>query len=82
MSNSKKLLASLLTHKIYLATAKDTGNGNILVTGKKEDYTYEAINAVFQHMFDLAEETGFYEYEYPSQGKLQFVRAGEEEVSE
>ena len=78
MSNSKKLLASPLSNKIYLATAKDTGNGNALVTGKKEDYTDEAINAVFQHMFYLAEKTGFYEYEYPSQGKVQFVRAGKE----
>ena len=77
MSNSKKLLASELTNKIYLTSAKDMGNGNILATGKKEDYTDEAINAVFQHMFYLAEETGFYEYEYPSQGKLQFIRAEE-----
>ena len=80
MSNSKKLLASPLTHKIYLASAKDMGNGNVLATGKKEDYTYEAIDAVFQHMFDLAEATGFYEYSYPSKGKLQFIRT--KEVSE
>ena len=71
MSNSKKLLASPLSNKIYLATVKDTG------TGKKEDYTVEAIIAVFQHMFYLAEETGFYEYEYPSKGKLQFIRTKE-----
>ena len=77
MSNSKKLLASELTNKIYLTSAKDMGNGNILATGKKEDYTDEAINAVFQHMFYLAEETGFYEYEYPSKGKLQFIRTKE-----
>ena len=74
MSNSKKLLASPLSNKIYLATARNTGNGNALVTGKKEDYTDEAINAVFTHMMYLAEDTGFYEYEYPSQGKLQFIR--------
>lgn len=80
MSNSKKLLASPLTHKICLATAKDTGNGNAFVTGKKEDYTVEAIIAVFQHMFYLAEETGFYEYEYPSKGKLQFIRANKEKA--
>ena len=74
MSNSKKLLASPLTHEIYLATVKDTGNGNVAVTDKKEDYTVEAVNAVFQHMFHLAKETGFYEYECPSKGKLQFIR--------
>ena len=74
----KKLLASPITNRIFLASVKDNGNNTFIVTGKKEDYTDEAINAVFQHMFYLAEETGFYEYEYPSKGKLQFIKAGKE----
>ena len=79
MMKPKKLLASPITNRIFLASAKDNGNNTVKVTGKKEDYTDEAIDAVFQHMFYLSEETGFYEYEYPSQGKLQFIRANKEE---
>ena len=78
MTNKKKLLVSPLTNRIYLAATKDLGNGRVLAVGNKEDYTDEAIDAVFQHMFYLAEETGFYEYEYPSKGKLQFIKAGKE----
>lgn len=71
----KRLLASELSNKIYLAPAKDLPNGVTLATGKKEDYTDEAIAAVYRHMFYLSEKTGFYEYEYPGTGgKLQFVR--------
>lgn len=77
MKNKKKLLVSPFTNRIFLAAVKDIGDGKVSVIGNKEDYTDEAIEAVFQHMYDKAEETGFYEYEYPSEGKLQFIRARE-----
>lgn len=82
MSNKKKLLVSPLTKKIYLVSAKDQGNGTFIATGKKEDYTDEAIEAVFTQMMYLAEETGFFEYEYPSKGKLQFIPAAGKEGAE
>lgn len=43
----KKLLVSEVTNTIYLGNAKDLGNGNYEMTGKKEDFTDEAIAAVF-----------------------------------
>lgn len=78
MKNKKKLLASAISNKIYLALAKEVEVEKYIVIGEKEDYTDEVINAMFQHMFYLAEETGFYEYEYPDKGKLQFIRSKDE----
>lgn len=59
----KKLMVSPLTGKIYLASVKDMGNGNFLSTGKQEDYTDEAIRAVFEwfmHHIETSENANGY----------------------
>lgn len=47
---AKKLLVSDISNTIYLATARqDKNNPNLFITtGEKQDFTDEAIKAVFQ----------------------------------
>ena len=63
----KRLMVSPLTGKIYLTSVKDMGNGNFLSTGKQEDYTDEAIRAVFEwfmHQIKNAENANGYTIRY------------------
>jgi len=63
----KRLMVSPLTGKIYLTSVKDIGNGNFLSTGKQEDYTDEAIRAVFEwfmHQIKNAENANGYTIRY------------------
>jgi len=53
------------------------GNGKFMWTGKKTDITDDAIRAVFEHMYNSAEGTGFYEIIIPGFGKMQFYREKE-----
>lgn len=53
----KRLMVSPLTGKIYLTSVKDMRNGNFLSTGKQEDYTDEAIRAVFEWFMHQIENT-------------------------
>jgi len=63
----KKLLVSEVTNTIYIGNAKDLGNGNWEMIGKKEDFTDEAIAAVFDWFmrnFKKNEPNNAYEIRY------------------
>jgi len=67
----KKLMVSMLMNKIYLTNIKqDKDNPKIsIATGKKEDYTDEAIRAVFEWFMNehkKNEPNQAYEVKFPS----------------
>lgn len=71
-----KLGVSPITNNIYAGRSKPSKfNPKILEwVGKKTDVTEEAIKAVFQHMYNAAEETGFYSVSIEGYGVMSFER--------
>jgi len=67
---------SPITNTIYAGRSKPSKfNSNVKEwVGKKTDVTEEAIKAVFQHMYNAAEETGFYAIQIDGYGVMSFER--------
>lgn len=66
----KRLMNSILSNKIYLTAVKDVKDrpGLFVTQGKKEDYTDEAMRAVFEwfmNNFKRNEPNEAYEVRYP-----------------
>jgi hypothetical protein len=53
----KRLMVSPLTGKIYLTSVKPLGNGLFQSTGQKQDYTDEAIKAVYEMFLQKSKES-------------------------
>lgn len=62
----KRLMVSPLTGKIYLTAVKEMKDGLFLATGQKQDYTNEAIRAVYEWFMQQAKASndGFYQIQY------------------
>lgn len=69
----KRISCSPLTDIIYVGTTKKQKSGRENWVNK-EDMTDQAIAAVFEHMYNKARETGFYEISYKGFGKMQLHR--------
>jgi hypothetical protein len=64
-----KIGTSPITNKIYAGNTRKDKTGLELWT-KKEDITEQAIKAVFEHMYQLAKETGKSQYIIDGFGKM------------
>ena len=53
----KRLMVSPITHTIYLTNVKEQKNGVFLSTGEKQDYTNEAVAAVYEWFLNQAKES-------------------------
>ena len=60
----KRLMVAPLTGKIYLTAVKPIGEKHFQAVGQKEEYTDEAIRAVFEWFMHHAEETGHYDISF------------------
>ena len=74
------LCVSLLTNEIYAGRIKQLENGLCKWAGKKEDVTEKAIRAVFEYMYNAAEETGMYQIRIGDYGVMTFERNKEKEA--
>jgi hypothetical protein len=68
-----KIGTSQITNKIYAGNTRKDKSGLELWT-KKEDITEQAIDAVFEHMYQLSKETGGFEFSIKGLGKMTFIR--------
>lgn len=64
----KRLMVAPLTGNIYLTAVKPTGTGHFQSVGQKEDYTDEAVRAVFEWFMHHAEKTGHYDITFEGSG--------------
>ena len=66
---------SPLTYAIYIGKSKPLPNGRGLQwVGKRTDVTEGAIQAVFEHMWLQAKETGAFEIVFPGLGTMTLIR--------
>lgn len=68
-----KIGVSPITNKIYAGNTRKDKSGMELWT-KKEDVTDQTIKAVFEHMYNLAKETGESQYIIENFGKITLER--------
>ena len=62
----KRLMVSPITNTIYLTNVKELKDGVFVGTGEKQDYTNEAIAAVYEWFLNHAKESedGVYRIKY------------------
>ncbi|GHU56898.1 hypothetical protein AGMMS49975_21160 [Clostridia bacterium] len=64
----KRLVVNQITRQIVLTNLKDLGCGKFQSIGKAEDYTDEAIRAVFEWFMLYVKETGDKPYQVDYEG--------------
>ena len=62
----KRLMVSPITDTIWLTKCKDVGNGNYESIGDKQDYTQEAVRAVYEWFLNQAKNSddGMFQIKY------------------
>ena len=66
----KRLMVAPLTGNIYLTAIKPMEEGHFQAVGQKQDYTDEAVRAVFKWFMYHAEESGHYDITFGNGWKL------------
>jgi nucleoid DNA-binding protein len=76
-----KIGTSILSNKIYCGQTRKQKDG-LEIWIKKEDITEQAVKAVFEYMYNKAEETGVYNVSIEGYGIMQFERYNAKEAKQ